>query len=359
MNNREKQLISLVVVLLVVLAMYYGLYRPLTNRKLELESEVASLTTTVQELRVEYEKMPVYKQGILDAEASIKRIQGKYPVGLSQESAFKLIFAIEDEFEDVVFENMSFSPLEVLSYSDENNDQATLRSVKQVLTSSLQLTYRDLKDYLSFMTTYEERTVLTNLNMSLNEEDGTINTSITMNQYAIVGGEGVYEVPAFDQVPTGKEVLFDAEGVEVQDEQPVLVRPRDERGDLLLTLKPVQADVEAQIIGLAEDDTQISFVKQDINDNATGILRIYQSEGVYYANYDIEGIYKEGNAFELGQVLEMDVYASDRIDELDLAALTLEVINETSATFYINMKQEDLNKPRLTVNVSQGKVIID
>lgn len=360
MSNREKQLIGLVVVLLALLVMYYSLYRPMTNRRDQLESDIAALESQLVDVRAEYEKMPEYKEGIVMAKANIESIEEDYPTGLSQESGFKLVFDIEETFDEFIFANMNFSTVETIRSSDDKNNENTLYGLKQVLSSNLSFEYDELKDFLAFINEYPQRTVLTSLNMSLNEENGEIESGVILNQYAISGGDREFIVPEFEKVPTGKEQIFEAPDLKPSSNSNSNggdSRPTDPQADLFVTLKPTQSDIEAQIIGLTGDDTQQSYVKQDFNDTAYAILRIYQSNGQYYANYDIEGVYKEGNVFSVGNALEMTVYSTLRLEDNDRAGMALTVINETGSTLYIDVRDDDPNDPRLVVNVSKGKVV--
>ncbi len=367
MTNREKQMIGVVGVLLLLLVLYYVGYRPLTNKKAELEEEVASLTTTADELRKEYVKMAEYQAGIDASKATIAEIDAKYPSGLDQELGFELIFAIEDRYEGVLFDTMNFAPVEPLMYSEENVTENTLRGLRQTLTSDMMFDYGDLKDFLKFIVDYPKKTVLTSLNMSLDESTGKINTSISLNQYAIEGADRVYEAPVFDEVPTGNDILFDSENLLVDIVGPSSKRPKDADGnvirdavsDIYIALKPTQADVEAQVIGLRADQTQSSYVRQDINDIVEATIRIYSSGDAYFADFILGDVDNGSNTFEVGNILEIEVNASDRVGDDDLAGMNLTIDNETDMVLYINHFTDDDDNPRLTFGSITGEVIID
>ena len=356
MSNREKQLIGVVAVLLVLVALYFAAYKPMLNKRIALEEEIDSLTVTATELRKEYEQLPVYKEGILAAQKNIKAIEGNYPAGLSQEAAFKLIFDIEEDFETMQFEDVTFSGKEVLSYSDENNDENTLFATKQTMTSNFVMTYDTLKEFLAFIRDYPNRTVLSDINLNLIEDKKEIGFTLSANSYAIEGGGRAYTKPTFSEVPLGKDQLFDTPRVEDLPDILLDDQPRDPKSDFFISLSPVQADIAAQIIGLSTDNNQSTYVENDLNDVVQAIIRIYEENGDYFVNYDVGGSYRSGIPFDLGDALELDLYSTARVDENDAVGMTLTVFNETDYILYINMKEEDEDQPRFRVNVSEGKV---
>lgn len=358
MSNREKQLIGLAVLLLVILLGYTFLYRPMMATRETLESEIDALNQQLTVLREEYAKMPEYEAGIISAENTIKEVTAKYPADLTQESAFKLIFDIEDAIEATEFTSVTFTPPEVLSYSSEDSSDGAVSLVQRVSTSQ-ELTYEEVKDLLRYIYGYDDRTVLDGLTLSVSDNSGLINITLGMNMYAIVDGERPFTLPEFETVPTGREVLFStkkAEQVAVERERREQVK--DEFSDLFIALKPTASDIESQVIGFTLDNIQKSYIKLNVNGVLEGKLRVYQQDNQYYASYEIDGVRREAQRFDKGTALEMDVFAAKRLDDFDKVGLNLEVINETSSTFYINIKEEDYDSPRLKIEVTGGNVQI-
>ena len=358
MSDREKQLVGLVLALLVLLASYYLIYKPIINEKIELEDELVLLNEEVEVLRAEYDKLPEYKEGIKEAQNSVKVVEKRYPAGLVQESAFKLLFDIENDFEDIEFTEAAFSMVESLAYSNELDAANSVQAIKQTITSSVELPYESIKELLTFIYDYEDRTVLDGFTLSMNKESGLIGMNLNMNMYALKSNEREFTPPTFEGVPMGNATLFSPDASAASDDldssgNKVL---KDDRGDLFITLKPVKADIEAQVVGLTADNIQKSYVKTDINGAVEAILRLYVRDGQYYANYDVDGIYKTEQAFVLGDALEVDLYSADRLDEFDLVEMNLTIINESPSTLYINRKEEDTEQPRLNVVVQEGLV---
>ena len=358
MNEREKKLIALVVFLFLLLIIYYALYRPIMKQQEEVETQISSLKTELSEINKEYQQMTFYEDETQKAYDLIEKMQHEYPAGLSQESAFELLFDIENEFDGLIFTDVGFSEVETLMYSDEKNDENTIKSVRQTMTTNIELSYNDLKSFLRFIGTYQDRSVVTNLNMMLNEEENLIGIDMTLNQYALIGGGREYTPPSFEDVPVGKDQPFDSPNLQILEENGE-ARVYDAQADLYLAIKPTQADGNAQVMGLFLDDNQSTYVTSDENAEVTASLRLFYEGEQAYATYSFGGQTKAKQAFELGNALEMALFASKRLSDVDDSSMRMTISNETGVPLYINVEEEDPENPRLRIIVTEGEVVID
>jgi len=356
MSNRDKRLLGILGIAIIGLILYYAVYRPVTLKKQAIEDELVTIEERVATLRVEYDKMPFYLEETEVAETRISEIQEALPAELTQERAFKLLFDIEKAFSEVNFGSVTFSNVETLAYSNELNDETTEMAIRQNVVSNLDLSYTDLKAFLRYIGNYEDRTVLTNLSMNLLEEENKIATTLVMNMYGLVGANREIEPVIFDTVPKGKTQPFDSPNLRITPET-VTNRATDGTGDLFITLKPTRADGYAQIIGRTNDPGQGSYVTGDGNNVVQANLRIFVENGNYYATYVMNGMTKSRQAFDVGQALVLDLYASDRVDANDLVGMNLTIVNQTQLPLYINKIEEDPTKPRLNIVSTEGTVI--
>ncbi|PKM57878.1 MAG: hypothetical protein CVU98_03900 [Firmicutes bacterium HGW-Firmicutes-3] len=355
MSNRDKRLLGILGIAIIGLILYYAVYRPITIKKQALEEEMVAIEERVATLRTEYDKMPFYLEETEVAQTRIKEIQEALPAELSQERAFKLLFDIENTFSNINFGNVTFSNVETLAYSNELNDETTEMAIRQNVVSNLDLSYTDLKAFLRYISNYKDRTVLTNLSMNLLEEENKITTTLVMNMYGLVGVEREIEPVIFNTVPKGKAQPFDSPNLRITP-QTVTNRVTDGTGDLFITLKPTRADGYAQVIGLTNDPGQRSYVTGDGNNVVQANLRVFVENGNYYATYVMNGITKSRQSFEVGQALELELYASNRVDDNDLVGMNLTIVNQTQLPLYINKIEEDSTKPRLNIVSTEGEV---
>ena len=355
MSHRDKRLLGILGIAIIGLILYYAVYRPVTLKKQAIEDELVAIEERVATLRVEYDKMPFYLEETEVAETRIIEIQETLPAELTQERAFKLLFDIESAFSEVNFGSVTFSNVETLAYSNELNDETTEMAIRQNVVSNLDLSYTDLKAFLRYIGNYEDRTVLTNLSMNLLEEENKIATTLVMNMYGLVGANREIEPVIFDTVPKGKIQPFDSPNLRITPET-VTNRVTDGTGDLFITLKPTRADGYAQIIGRTNDPGQGSYVTGDGNNVVQANLRIFVENGNYYATYVMNGVTKSRQAFDVGQALELDLYASNRVDANDLVGMNLTIVNQTQLPLYINKIEEDPTKPRLNIVSTEGEV---
>jgi cell wall assembly regulator SMI1 len=357
MSERDKKLLMVLGVALIGLLLYYAVYRPITNKKYEVEQELITLEERATILRTEFDKMAFYKEETIKANERIGTIQETLPAELSQERAFKLLFDIEDQFKSITFGTVTFSNIETLAYSNELSDATTQMAISQNIVSNLELSYSDLKSFMRYIYSYPDRTVLTNLSMNLLEEENKIGITLVMNMYGLAGAGREGTTIEFENVPRGKSQPFDSPQLNVGQAPAVTSHPTDGTGDLFISLKPTQSDGYAQVVGLTGDASQKSYVSADVENTVQGIIKVYVENGKYYANYDMNGVYKERQSFDVGTALELDLYSYDRIDSTDKVAMNLTIINQTELPLYVNKIEEDLNAPRLNIVSTEGQVV--
>lgn len=358
MSEQRRKLLIVVMLLLIGVLAYITLYAPLMSKKEALELEITTLETELNELSLNYEQMDQYKAEIVEANKRNEEIRAILPADLSQERAFKLLFDIEEAFNTVELVVVKFSEIEPILYSNELSDETTEVGIKQTISSTMNLSYSKLKEFLRFISDYKDRTVLDNLAIVLNVEDGTVGITLSMNMYGLMAAGRESEVIKFEDVPVGTGNLFGSPyGVSMDEEKPSHMG--DSNDDLFIVLKPLKSDGYAQVIGLTGDASQTSYVKTDLNSTVNATLRIYVKNNNYYADYGINGLIKQGQEFELETALELSLFASERLDDDDRADMNITIMNETDQILYINTMEEDQENPRFNIVSKEGLVSVE
>lgn len=358
MSSREKRLIVIVVIGLVLVLGYYFIYNPIIQTTNRYKTEIATYEGELIQLRAQYDNRERFEEEIENEKKYIEGVQEILPPDLAQERAFRLIFAIEEAFPDIQFDAITFGVLELLSNSSE--DPATaLSAIRRTVNTETDIEYEELKDFLKFVYEFEDRTVLNNLNMVLNDETGLVNVTISLNMYGLVGGERVPDELRFDDVDYGTDILFGSPNIDwdtlgITQEK----RPSDAQADLFISLKPIDSDGFTHVLGKVIDSGERSYIKHETNESLNGVLRIYSEGDQYLANYEINGLNLERQVFDVETALEMDVFSSSR-GEGDNVALNLSIYNQTDVTLFIDVKSDDSVRPRFNATINQGEVVID
>ncbi len=279
-----------------------------------------------------------------------------------RKKAFKLIFDIEEAFPELEFPSIEFSEIELLRNDTTETQEQEVEIEKPIafrrtVTTDTEFQYDELKDFLKFIRDYPDRTVLTNLNLVLDEATSSISASLTMNMYGLTIDGKVPEELRFEDVPKGKDILFNSPNVEWDIDEEVVDYPSDYQEDLFITLKSIESDGYTHIIGKVVASGEESYVKIDRDEKLDAIIRIYEEDGQYYANYDIDGLYKERQAFDVQTALEMVVYSSSRSGSDDSVGMNLSVYNQTDVTLFVDVVSDDATNPRFSMKVLQGEVI--
>lgn len=359
MSERDKKLLSVLAVLLLIVLVYYLGYRPLNKREKLVQREISSLEAELTDLRADYEKMEQFQLETEEGRSKIKEIQKAFPGLLNQERAFRFLFDVEEYFGDIEFTSVSFSDISTVFSSDDKNDENTIRLLSQEVFTSIDAEYDIVKEFLDFVNAYPDKTVASNLSLTLNEEDGLINTSFVLTMYALEG-ESIPKIDVeFDPVEVGNPIPFNSPNVDIDlKEEEAVEYPTDGREDLFITIKPQDADGFAQTIGLVGNPTKSSYVETDENAAQAANLRVYEENGEYYWNYDIGGTFKGRQAFDLGSIIEIVVYSSERINANDRVTMNATINNQTDIPVIISVIDEDKATPRFNLVSTEGEVIV-
>lgn len=359
MSERDKKLLFLLGFVGILVLGYYLGYAPMVRRQKVLEVEIKDYKAQYDELSIEYDKKDMYLKEIDDALERIDDIQSTLPASLTHDHSFELMFVLEEKFENLRFGSVAFSETEILNYNNENNDDTTLYGMRQQVTTTVDMAYDDLKAFMKEIYAYKYRTVLNNMNFTLDEDEQNIQLAFVANMYGLAGPNRVVEDIRFDEVPNGKRILFDSPNMIWDDLDEVEQRSTDGTADLFISLKPSSADGDAQVMGIAGDATQTSYVTSDRNSAVNSILRIFIENNQYYASYEVDGSYKERQVFDIETTLEVQVKASERLNSNDKAGMNLTIINQTELPAYIVIDDENTVNDRLNVISTDGEVIIE
>lgn len=359
MSSREKKLLMIVAVGLVLVLGYFFIYNPIIDTTEEYKTQIGTYESELIQLRAQYDSRERYLEETENYLLLIEEVKEQMPPDLQQERLFELLFVIEEEFPDVQFETISFGELELLSNSKEEMDENTFSAVRRNVSTSADFTYSELKDFLKLIYDYEDKTVLSNLNMVLNEETGFINVTISLNMYGLLGGDRIPEDIEFDEVEYGTDIIFGSPNID-WDELGLTIedQPSDLQADLFISLKPIDSDGFTHVIGKVIDSGERSYIKHESNSALNGILRIFSEGDQYFANYEIDGVSLDRQEFDVETALEMDVFSSSRNDS-DNVSLNLNIYNQTDVTLFIDVKSDDGSRPRFNPTINQGDVVIN
>lgn len=127
------------------------------------------------------------------------------------------------------------------------------------------------------------------------------------------------------------------------------------RYDLSMVIKPIQSDSPTVSLGMFNDNSYNSYVYADNNFVENIELQLKQEDDKYFYKYKTHlGSYPENYQFwiefePVNEFISMDILSNARTSEDDNSGVSLKVVNTTDKLFYINLHEDDLVRPRFTV----------
>lgn len=160
--NSNKKLLLFLLALVIGFSVYNWGYRPLENKKDNLEQEVMSLENEYEVLETKKENESKLKEEIEEFKSKIKEIEKDFAPSLTQEQAIVVIDDMEEKI-GVEYNSVSFSEIEEITKN--NND---LKGIKQTLSLGYKVNdYNVVKEILKYVKDYEYKMVIDTLDLNV------------------------------------------------------------------------------------------------------------------------------------------------------------------------------------------------
>ncbi|WP_426349772.1 hypothetical protein ACPWSR_00680 [Alloiococcus sp. CFN-8] len=223
-------------------------------------------------------------------------------------------------------------------------------------------------NYIRFMQLLEnnsKRIFISSLSLSQNTQEEVAGT-LTLDFYAvpkITDEDDSYGEWAFNN-SYGKENPFTGSAVaafkNTIEESAV---EKEESYDFAISLKSIDSDLPTFMLGKAKDAAKATYVYDDSEGVIEAEIVFTEKEGAYYykyktpqgnypLKYDGEGIKFVPNS----NSIIINVYSSERTGDKDSSAANLKIINKTDKSVLVNVENDPIDTPRLTVTGDGGNV---
>lgn len=221
--------------ILVMAVAYVFVYLDYTQKTEELENENMTLRKELDELEVYYNNMNKYKQDIEEYRTAISDIMAEYPAGAKEEDILMLAVQLQQN-NDIAYSVINMEEPEVVySIPQEQIAPAGIEGFDSMLSfMQKHATYVNVTNYDNLKSCIEDvyasknRIGIDNIIYTKNEEDGTLDGSISLYFYSAIGTGKEYEPPDIAAYISGTDDLFKSNKVVVQDET---VEGEDEGGE--------------------------------------------------------------------------------------------------------------------------------
>lgn len=200
--------------LLALVASYFLGYSNIKVSNDELKTEIDALQIRLDDLEEKKKNQKMYEEGIKTFTEDTEKILSGFDAGLSPERIIVDYQELCDSL-DVAITSVAFGePQSAFTFSSSGEEG--LVGYSKTSNISATGTYTTIKDLLTkLMDTAGRRRVPSNVSFSFDSAINSVTCSISLTEYAVVGGERTESVPVIPTYNKGVNNIFFSNGVGV------------------------------------------------------------------------------------------------------------------------------------------------
>ncbi len=352
LSERDKKLLMILVAIAVVAIAFFFGYRPLTEKRDKLQTEI-------DELNVRYTSLQTIAQNekkhVADKEANNKEydeIMAKYGDNLAQESI--LMYLRNYEYDSTIwFKAYSMPKAQKL----HTFSSVSATGYKNSLALTFESSYSDMKKLLKDIVENPKKNYISAYNMTYNAVDDKVTATMTLERFTVVKKDTpTTEQIKLENVLLGHDniftsVIFKPGSSLIEDEGNRILNDND----FQLVVNPVGASDATVTLNKSDDREGTSKLTTDYNGVSDVSITIAEDEGgLLKATYKI-GASEKSITFIPGENLDLLICSTPRITN-DLVAINLTVKNKSKMVFNIKVINDDEESPRIRLANQEGSV---
>lgn len=206
----EINMLLILLGVVIFIAAYYGIYSNYQDKASAIDSEVASMSTRLSELRGYYDNLDIYEAGIEESKTVINEELSKYPEDVRTEDLIMYAIKLEDVV-GLTVDSLSFtgaSALTAFNGIDETGTNVAYAAVQSGMTLNGSFSYGELKDCLDYIYDTRYVTGVDTISVSYNAETAELSGSISLTKYFITDGTYEYIPTSVPSMAIGQPNLF-------------------------------------------------------------------------------------------------------------------------------------------------------
>ncbi len=277
MPTRDKTFIVIFLVVLIIVCSYNWGYRKFKTQKAELESDIASLEKQIEVKREQYEKEGFYLiMTEIYGEKFAEELK-KFPEDIQEENQVMFFKEIEkflkSEDNDFKIPTVSFSEGKTI-IRFQQTEKATgelYEGVSSTVSFPFTLEYAKFKDLLNYLEEYKDRSVISTVSATYNEDVGLVSGSVVFMQYAISEETRLLLQPEIEDILLGTDNIFDSSAdltpPDEDEEKEIAIDVLAERikasFDMFVLLEPATSSFPTTTLGFSGS---AALLREDKND---------------------------------------------------------------------------------------------
>lgn len=384
-SSRDKKLLIGLLIVAVLAGGYFLVITPLLEDIEKTNVEITKLEAELDRLTALNLQVPAFREAIETYKFEIAEIVSQFPTGIRQENIIMFYQDMEEslpiQMYQIAFTNSSTIPIGVI-----NTDMSEVLGIENSImeyagvTSSQTVGYRvpyhDFKKFINRIELWQDRLTITGLTAAYDIEANEVNGNFTINQYAISGETLDYEQVDTDVLQGSDNIflkptdewqgweddiwndLFEEGDDSLEDEEvdSDITASADEC-DIFFMLSQPQAEIDAMIIAINNSNDASTILSADENMSRLARFSFTQNDGKYYVTYKLSYATRT-KEITPGDKIVLNVYSTVRVGAEDHVASSLAISNGTNKNVIVNIINDDINNPRVTIREKTPNVQI-
>ena len=212
LSNRDKKIILIIVIALIVALPYLFVIKPTNENKAAVESEIADLQTRYDELKVLNDQRKTFEDGIVNMNKEMDEVMLGYAEDIKKENTIMFLRGIELNtplfMKTVSFAGTVVTPLNPGTVDTEGNVVGKSDGLKSQVAISYVGSYEAVKQVLAYVAGLDDRMVISSIDIVYDSNTGLHTGNMILDQYAITGDGRELEAAQVPAMPHGNESIF-------------------------------------------------------------------------------------------------------------------------------------------------------
>ncbi len=355
LSDRDKSLIlGAIAFLILVVGIKFGYmnFSDKATTQKEKRDKVKSEYTNLYNL---YQNREVYKKNIENYKAEIEKIYTLYPANATQEFQIMYLNSFEVSSTWIFKYNIAIPTTETRKAMASN----TVAAITKPANITFSATYGDVLEFIRQINESQYRTKINTVNLSFNTMERLITGDMTLETYAIVGGDREPESVNTAAVLIGREdaSLFESNTFTPnmsRDDENSVTKIRNDN-DVYVLVNPMGSTLDNVIVGLSKDNTGKSNLVASGSGDHKITITLSGSEGNYEVSYKLNDQIVQNKSFYAGDSLDILISSSARPADVDNVNVKVSIVNNTDKDVSYAVINDDKVAPRVSVT-SSGRV---
>ncbi len=373
MDKKTQNIVLLCLLsVLAVLGSIMLVYKPQKEEVDALESTNAGLRSRLEELKEKESHKAELEAETEEFKKQFEEELKNYPADLNQETTVMFMKGTEADTkvinnnfslpEDSVFYVLGEGAQSSSDISTEGSaDTAAASGEYTVITEQLNVsyegTYENLKKYLQYVADYKFRRNISQINIAYNQDEKTCSGTVTMNLYAITGGDRDPEQVNVS-VKEGVDNIFTGGNGSSKNVASPLSASNGEKivsdHELMIMLASADNDSTSGIVVASDEADESTYVTSSENARQDLTISVTTENNKNYVTYQIGD--KSYKSEIRSSSLTVYVSSSARVDSDDKNGVNVSVRNSTNLSVYFKVAKDDNSDPRFKLGSTMGNV---